>query len=135
MQTTVQVPATDQTTINCPSCQTITPCAIIPQTYPHLYCARCSNAYAEPRSAHHAGRIWWQRLAKREQHHIQSHAPVCACGGLFLFNATPHCPHCQRSLPVNLPTEPKERLRYSNLMVFPQSKLYLDNGTVQQYAF
>ena len=135
MQSSTHITADQQQSLSCPSCKTVIRFAIIPSTYPHLYCARCTNAYAEPRAARHADRVWWQHLANRQQHHIQSHAPVCECGGLFLFNATPHCPHCRRGLPVNLPTEPKERLRYSNLMIFPNSKLYLDNGTANHYAF
>lgn len=136
MSVSKTIPPEQQLTMDCPSCRTSIRYAQLPNIYPHFYCARCWNAYVEPRAQKLVNHIWWERTASRAQHDLQSHAPVCECGGLFLFNATPHCPHCRYSLPVMLPLDSKKaRLRYNLLMVFPGSKTYLDNGTIERYAF
>jgi hypothetical protein len=132
---TILIPTEQQQVHTCASCQSELRFAILPKLFPHLYCARCNNVYVEPSSAKKVTSIWWPHLAKREQHEIQSHGPVCACGGLFLFNATPHCAHCGRALPFALPTNAKQRLCYDQLIVFNDTKVYLDAGTVDTYQF
>lgn len=131
----LSIPLEQQQTMACVSCQTQLQFAIIPNIAPHLYCARCHNVYSEPKAAKRIKSFWWQRFALREQHDLQSHAPVCECGGLFLFNAHPHCTHCGRSLPLPFPEDPKGRLAYSDMIIFDSSKVYLDNGLVETYQF
>ncbi len=131
----IPVQGEQQQTMACTSCQSQLRFAVISNVFPHLYCARCHNAYIEPKAKVRIKGLWLQRSALREQHDLQSHAPVCECGGLFLFNAHPHCTHCGNSLPLPFPEDPKGRLSYSDLIVFPGSKVYLDNGTVQVYQF
>ncbi|EKD79552.1 MAG: hypothetical protein ACD_41C00038G0004 [uncultured bacterium] len=125
----------DQQPMACPSCKAELEYSIVPNTWPHLYCTHCKNAYHETHGQAGYKRIIRQRLANRKMHAIQSHAPVCECGGLFLFNAFPHCLHCGYEFSFGIPTEYKARLLHPDLVVFDGTKLYLDNGTHNLYQF
>ncbi len=131
----VPIPSEQQQRRICASCQSELRYALISDQYPHLYCTHCHNAYVEASAGAKAQKIWWQHIATREQHEIQGHAPVCECGGLFLFNAQPHCTHCGRPLDIALPTHPKRRLLYSELVIFNGAKVYRDAGTIDTYQF
>ena len=131
----VIVPPTDQKTMACPSCKAELEYSVIANTWPYLYCTHCQNAYHETHGQDRYKRIIRQRLAHRHMHTIQSHAPVCECSGIFLFNAFPHCLHCGFEFSFGIPIEYKARLLHSDLVVFAGTKLYLDNGTHHLYQF
>lgn len=131
----ITVATQNQQLIKCPSCQAELAFSVIPHTQPHLYCIHCQNAYHETYGQAKHRKIWWERIANRELHEIQSHAPMCECGGLFLSSAYPHCTHCGYSFTFAIPTKPKARLLYGDLIVFHGSKVYLDNGTHNLYQF
>lgn len=129
------VQPSEQQLLNCPSCHAELHYSIVPNTWPYLYCTLCQNAYHETSGQSGFRKIIRQRIAHRTMHTIQSHAPNCECGGLFLFNAFPHCVHCGFEFPFGIPTQHRDRLRHSELVVFNGTKLFLDNGTYNLYQF
>ena len=131
----VKIPLPQQHHITCISCQQSVAYAQLEHIAPQLYCTQCRNAYHQLDAKVEVSGLLQQRLAKRMVHIIQSHAPVCECGGLFLFNAQPRCPHCKKHLPLKLPSDVKLRLRFSSLYIQDESKLFLDNGTYRLYQF
>jgi hypothetical protein len=62
---------------------------------PHFYCGKCSNIYYA--EAHHV-RLQQQQPSLQLVTEIAATLPACPCGGKFVAEANPKCPHCRFEL-------------------------------------
>lgn len=122
------IPTTAVHTLSCPSCQAKLSYTNVTKQYPHLYCTHCHNVYVEQRSQAECRKIWTNWSAEKLMSTIQSRAPLCSCGGMFLFNASVHCVYCGEMLPLPEPTAPKRRLVYDRVVVFDATTIMYDDG-------
>lgn len=123
----VTVPNEQCKTLDCPSCHATLHYYTVPKQFPHLYCTDCHNAYVDERSQKKCLAVRTDGGAAKMMSSIQSIAPLCSCGGMFLFNVGVHCSYCGEILPLPLPLKPKYRLRYDQLVVFNEATVLYNN--------
>lgn len=129
----VTVPAEQIQTLNCPSCHATLHYYTVAKQFPHLYCTHCHNAYVELAAQAICRKVHTDGGAEKIMSRLQSSAPLCECGGMFLFNVGVHCVHCGEMLPLPLPPKGKLRLWYDQLVIFHDTTVYYDKGKKVSY--
>ena len=122
--------------ITCSNCEQVSYYYVLANMWPHLYCSRCNNVYHETIDQRNYSKIITNWGRHKAMNLIESQAPLCECGGLFLFNAQPNCNNCNNPLPL-IYHEPisKKRLHHDALIVFDGTKEYLSQGHTRKYKF
>lgn len=136
MSRTITVPPEKIKTTECDVCHRTVSYAVLYESWPHLYCTRCNNVYHEKIKQRNYKQILTNWGRRKKMNLVESQAPLCECGGLFLFTAHPNCPYCNQPIlfTKHLP-DSKERLLHDELIVLNGSKEYMNDGTSCQYVF
>ena len=137
------VPKDQQEEITCSTCQHVSRVAILPESWPHLYCTKCHNVYHEVDNQYAYKRIKTNWGRRKRMNIVESQAPLCECGGMFLFNAKPNCPNFKQDLHMfdELKTKngvhPEEEVRvfHDDMVIFPDTTEYMENGHTNTYDF
>ena len=136
MPQTVVIPPDQIKQVTCTYCDHVSDYAIIDEAWPHLYCTRCNNVYHEKINERDYDKIRTDWGRRKKMSLVESRAPLCECGGLFLFNAHPNCPNCGLTLPfMNTQPDTLERIKHDRLIVTHDTLEYQNDGTSIRYTF
>lgn len=131
----IKVPKAECETTTCTQCHTSALVYKVPDSAPHLYCTKCQNVYQETREENYQKHFRFAAFRKKIMHHIEGNAPICPCGGLFIFNALPSNPKCLHEIGLPIQMTGKERLEYADMLVFDGTHVFTDSGKTQIYSF
>ncbi len=131
----IEVPAANRQTIACAQCKATASVYKVPDSAPHLYCTKCRNVYHETSRENYEKRFPFASFRKKIMHHIEGNAPICPCGGLFIFNAYPRNPECLHEIPLPVKMHGNPRLLYADMLVFDGTHEFTDNGPTKVYKF
>lgn len=131
----IEVPVANQNTIQCLQCSVSTVVYKVPNSAPHLYCTKCKNVYHEISREDYGKRFPFAAFRKKIMHHIEGNAPICPCGGLFIFNAYPRNPQCLHEIPLPVKMQGNARLLYSDMYIFDGTQEIRDTGEILIYQF
>ncbi len=131
--TTITISAQNSQVIRCSSCQATDRYYVVTDQWPHLYCSYCHNVYVDIDDYQTLNKIHSDNKALKAMELIEGAAKLCPCGGMFLFHVQVHCIHCGEVLPFQLPTDPRQRIRYGDLVVFDGSEIVLGQGQGKLY--
>jgi hypothetical protein len=131
----IEIPAANRSTIICTQCNASTSVYKVPDSAPHLYCTKCQNVYHELGKTDYEKRFPFASFRKKIMHHIEGNAPICPCGGLFIFNAYPHNPQCLHKIHLPIKMHGNARLVYADMYIFDGSQEFTDGGKTRVYSF
>lgn len=130
------IPSTATLAIRCPGCAALLHYHMISKQWPHLYCTYCHNVYVQLSDHPRLREIGTNFFSKKAMQRIEGEARLCRCGGMFLFRTRVHCVHCGEPLPFDLPKRGgRDRLRYSDMIVFDGSEVIYSNGRSKIFRF
>lgn len=135
MSNIIPIPYEKTQDFTCHHCNYISRIYVKEEASPHLYCTACNNVYHEDVDPPNYKTIRTNWGRRKKMNLIESQAPICRCGGLFLFNAHPNCPHCGQDFNwLDLSNE-DVRLHHNKLMIFDGTLEYSNNGHEHEYHF